>query len=236
MVNLIIYIVAHGRPDTFNACLEGVKRFAKAAPYQVTAWPFVVCTQGDEENIKLCRSHCVTYIEAPNDPLGAKFNAGLEYVKRYKWTHLMQLGSDDILSNRLWGRYYAPFMHGVKLFGVCGLWVYHKNTGKVKSFQDSNQIFGAGRVISRQVIEKLNYRLWDDEVQRGLDNNSYKKMMATGAIFDEVFYAINGNHYLLDIKEDGKNINEWDTFPGEEKKMPTPELDFPELKRLQYEF
>lgn len=169
-----------------------------------------VVTIGDSENIALLQQFEVNYIECPNEPLGAKHNAGLAaaLVREDGATHFMVLPSDDLISpewkDACTGYDYATVPSCVVLDPV-------KRQAKVLLARPGGRMkFGACRVFSRKVIDRVGM-LWTDHRVRALDMNSDGKVRAAG--FELKVAKIRGPSFV-DIKTH-ESLWGFDTWSGD---------------------
>ena len=108
----------------------------------------------EPEDITLANHYGHVPAEAPNLPLGAKHNTGLEYALMQDFDYLMQLGSDDFLCDSFWLNkdVKQALEQRLPIFGFNNLLVMHATDRKMKS---SNFLrpFGAGRFIRRSLLD-----------------------------------------------------------------------------------
>lgn len=145
-----IFAAMHGRHDSFQIFKAGVDRLRKNFDCDV----FMVCTTVDDAN--LLRLMEIPYVVADNHPVSDKHNAGLRgALADGDWTHLLIMGSDDVITNegfdllcRLNPRH-AGFYGGL-FYDLrndrCKHWDYPRDLS-------SRRLFGAGRMLSRELIE-----------------------------------------------------------------------------------
>lgn len=167
-------------------------------------------TIGDEVNIALLKQFGVNYIECPNQPLGAKHNAGLAaaLIREDDATHFMVLPSDDLISpewkDACTGYHYATVPSMAVLDPV-------KRQAKVLLARPGGRMkFGACRVFSREVVSRVGM-LWDDHRMRALDMNSDGRVRAAG--FELKVAKIRGPSFV-DIKTQ-ESLWGFDTWSGD---------------------
>jgi len=131
------------RPEITAICFRGLCRLREE--FDITA--LAVHSGGFEE---LCQLYDVIPLEHKNLPLGKKWNAGLREALKYDWDYLLTLGSDDLLSNELLRNY--TWQDEAAGINRCG--ILDTLTGETAIFDNSYAI-GCGRVIRRDVIERL---------------------------------------------------------------------------------
>jgi len=157
------------------------------------------------------------WIQRNNKPLGNKMNEGMTSSFSHilnKWAYLMNLGSDDILSNDYWDKVRPHLENKEDIIGMNQIVIYEPSTSRAKilKLNDSHScnIWGGGRLISRRAIEKTieeKGHIYEPILNSGLDTSSQNNIMeATGAE-----PAVIDGHYLLDIKTE-ENINTFDSL------------------------
>lgn len=152
-INILLFFPVWHRRDILRICLEGVKRLIDYNSKQYKILPFAVVS--DKADADLLSEYNIPYIEYSNDFLGRKKNAGLaEALKRFDFDYLLEIDSDDLLSNNLLD-HYLPFMEkAVPAFGPNQCSGIDMSNGEV-GFVKTKLIIGAGRMIHREVLEKM---------------------------------------------------------------------------------
>lgn len=146
----------------------------------------VAYSEGDTENAATCDNFNFHSGELPNNPLAGKFNAALNSAWLRGAERVMILPSDDFVSPA-WVKA-AREEEGDYLFPhTCAIMDSETQAAyKIRKLglSDGRQVgtlrFGAGRVISRKVIEKLAGTLWPTHLNRGLDTASHNAIIAAG--------------------------------------------------------
>jgi hypothetical protein len=164
-----IFAAMHGRQEIVDIFRAGVERLQSSFDCDL----FVVCS--DDEDAMYCDVNHVKYAKCPNDPISDKHNYGVKQaLLDTDWTHLLIMGSDDVITNdglRILSQMkprHAGFYGG--LFyntqnGDCKHWDYPRDL-------NIKRLFGAGRIVSRELIE---YCIERQEIQSVLDTGSIVK-------------------------------------------------------------
>jgi hypothetical protein len=208
MHHILTYTPVWQRPHIFEICLKGIHRLQNYKPKQFHIQPFFVISESSM--IQPLQRYGYPFIFYQNSPLGAKKNAGLHYIlKNYKFDYLMEIGSDDLLTNQYLDLVDEYMRAGVPQFCPSNVYFIDTRTGK-PGFWETEKILGLGRTISHAALKKLKGRdLWIPQKQRGMDTCSWRmlqKLKITNTIVpvaDEV--------YGLDLKS-SVNINQLDRF------------------------
>lgn len=164
----------------------------------------------DPENKKLAEEHSDFVVETTNEPLGRKMNTGMAEAVKQEFELLMQLGSDNLISNAGMMKNVDMFCKGNLFFGHNRILFYDSVTKKAKQKFYGN-VFGAGRCIARPILIKAMRKapLWEDDRKRGLDISSEHSIeKSVGFISIPVEFVVP---QVIDIKSD-ENIWAYDYF------------------------
>tara|TARA_B100001248_G_C27395864_1_gene465501 strand:- start:2835 stop:3701 length:867 start_codon:yes stop_codon:yes gene_type:complete len=119
----------------------------------------------------------VDWIYTDNKPLGRKWQIGLDECKKYNPNAVLINGSDDLLSTN-WVKTCYHYIHN-KQFDIVGksnwylLDLIEKKPYKLM-YKNANILLGAGRMISRNILDQINWNLFPLNLNRGLDNHCNK--------------------------------------------------------------
>lgn len=129
----------------------------------------------------------VRYIEAPNDPLGSKWQAGIEEARGLDPDGILILGSDTFLSPN-WLEVCIPYLEQVDIVGKGRWYVCNALPGKKLEIiqrayargQAMSHPVGGGRLIGRGILEKIGWQLFPP-FNQAMDTHSLMRMRAAGA-------------------------------------------------------
>lgn len=181
------------RPQITEICFSGINRMRTHPDYDIQALAVI----SEESMIPLCEKYGVDWVITDNTPLGKKKNEGLRYAEKFEFDYLMEIGSDDLITNELLTSYKKHL--GVDFFGIRDAAYIHSLDGACRRLI-SKSTYGAGRMIKRSVLEKMNWALWDDNKLKGLDNNSVFRMAREGVFYRQV--PPMDRPGVIDIKSD----------------------------------
>lgn len=125
------------------------------------------------------------YIEVANSPLAAKMNATTIRAKEKGYTHVICVGSDDLLSKELMDEYLNLIKKGYDYIGVTDFYFYEIESGKAAywgGYRDRQRIghtAGAGRVISKTLLDEWEWKPWDNKDSKYLDNSMQNKLRSS---------------------------------------------------------
>lgn len=226
-MKFLVFLAVWQRPEITEICFMGLKRLRERSRFSIECLAVI----SEEEMIPLCEKYGIRWTMFANNPLGAKKNHGLNEAMKLEWDYLLEIGSDDLVKDELL-EMYAEYAGKYEMFGTKDSIVLDSETGRCIRLQ-SDTIYGLGRCISRQVIEKhcfgfeviakegimaqgrttgkgkkgffrvdqaaelkilgrvevlgeAKYKLWNDMIDRGLDNNSNYFLLTVGVGYKTV--------------------------------------------------
>lgn len=150
----LFFIPAWQRREITEICYRSLQRVIATSPPEIGCEVLTVVS--DKKDERLARKYDFHTFSTPNEPLGKKFNAGMEYaLNEYEFDYVFQLNSDDVLSTDIWRAFLPYFQKKRPFFGLETLYFYDLPTGRMKRY---HYFDGCGiRVISRTAIEKAGW-------------------------------------------------------------------------------
>lgn len=136
-------------------------------------WDVVrVCveTPGDPDPAQY--THGWHYAQAENAPLSAKWQAGVDAARDLGADAVMILGSDDFVNAAFLESVTDALEAGAEYVQPSGLWVYDAPTAQYpagRCFFGYAQRIGAGRTLSRHLLDRLGWQLWTEAGPGRLD-------------------------------------------------------------------
>ncbi len=142
----------------------------------------VICSGDGREERKLCESLGAEWVQHRNRPLGQKWNAAFQAAEKYKPDACLFVGSSDFVSDN-WITELAPLVAEYDLIGTAGCffldigdemrlcyWPGYTNNRKGESI-------GIGRLISSRVLDKMQWKPFDDHLDRSLDYSMQQRVL-----------------------------------------------------------
>jgi hypothetical protein len=173
-MKLLVFLAVWKRPEITEVCFMGIKRLQNYSPtFHVE--PFAVISE--ESMIPLCERYGVEWCMHENLPLGAKKNFGLSQLRDKDFDFMMEIGSDDLILGELLNQY-EKFFVKYDFFGITDAAYINAETLECARLQ-SDAVYGAGRVISKKALEKMDYSLWGNR-NRGMDKSSLTSLYNSG--------------------------------------------------------
>lgn len=169
------------RPHVFD--LFGIntnKLISECSEHEIQV--FVAGSEGDTSRSQ-AHEYDFNYIEHPNQPLYAKFNAATRLAGEWHPNYVMVMGSDDIMDLKMLRNYYRHMDKGVDLIGSLGWYFYDINkdfaylwNGYAEKW-NKGMTCGAGRMLSRKLMEALNWEPWQPQVLgEGMDRTMERRL------------------------------------------------------------
>jgi len=207
-INLMVYFAVWRRPEITELCLMGIERMRSHPAYSIQAFAVI----SEPEMIPLMNQYDIKWVMHENMPLGKKKNYGLKALNHFDFDYLMEIGSDDLVTDYLLNQY-LEYFGKYDFFGISDCLYIESETGECRRQLTNASTYGAGRVISRKVLEMIDWTLWPDNISRGMDNASIRNIKQFGIEFHKVKPGICPG--LIDIKSP-ENIWKFNYFIGTE--------------------
>lgn len=147
----------------------------------------VVIVSGSEGNRSknLVEKHGFIYCEMPNSNLASKVNAPVKIARNLKADYIFAMGSDDVISVEAFNIYIRQMEKGIDFIGVTDFYFY--DTVSKKSIYWGGYLekwrfghtCGACRAISKKLLEKWNWTVWESKHNTVLDNSIQDKLTIT---------------------------------------------------------
>jgi len=201
MIKIAVITTAYKRPlilDLFLKNFISVKR-------DIKEWCDLQLFIAGDEEINYGKVEGCTFIRFENKPLGKKWNSLLDFTKGFDYNFVT--GSDDIFNAQLFESYKPYIYSGYDYLGLLDSYYYYIYYADCIRYSEGykgarqGEPDGGGRLIHKSIIEKLRYKLWDDEIDSGLDWSMTKRIKP----FITKSKFLNGKErgaYFIDIKSD----------------------------------
>ena len=154
-IKLKLFLAVWKRPEITELCFLGIQRLKTHPSFDISA--FAVISEVDM--IGLCEKYDIDWIITENLPLGKKKNFGLRQLSYYDFDFMMEIGSDDLVTNNLLTQY-LPYFEKYDFFGISDVAYIESENGECRRLIADKTTYGAGRVISKDLLEKMDYQIW----------------------------------------------------------------------------
>lgn len=190
-----LLICVYERHDLERIVIDNFKR-------QSEKFGFDIIIVGSEGVLSKQLADGCHYVECENYPVSNKHNKGLEKAKELNAKGVILMGSDDFVSDSYF-EFIEQFNEQTsELIGLKDLYFYSTKTKKLgywKGYTSKSTTVGAGRYFSRAILEQMDWQLWSDKKNKGLDTDCLKRLTKNG-ITERIFTMEESNVFLVDIK------------------------------------
>jgi hypothetical protein len=157
-IKLLFFLAVWKRPEITEICFMGLQRLKKLGTFHVEHFAVI----SEVEMIPLCEKYGVEWCMHDNEPLGAKKNYGLRQAMKKEFDYLVEFLN------------VYPFDRDV--MALSDFVMLNTEDGECRRLTKSHGYYGLGRAISKrcltELFEKGSVGIWDNRLERGLDNYS----------------------------------------------------------------
>lgn len=204
------------RPEIFEMFAAAIKKLHH------DELEIIVIVAGSEgqKTRRMVNKHGFLYIETPNFPLSNKMNQTTLSAVKSGAKYVLCVGSDDLITQELLNRYVLSIKKNVDFAAVTDFYFYDTKTDVFaywSGYKDKKRIghtCGAGRMLSRALLMKMNCKPWSENINKGLDS-SMSKRLNTIIHKSDVFSLKSENLFAFDVKSD-MNITKFELWPNTE--------------------
>ena len=145
----------------------------------------VICVGDGEKEKIVCTEAGAVWVPHQNKPLGAKWNKGFKAARELHPDAVLYVGSSDWLSDS-WLTVMQPYVNQHQMAGVPGMHLLDIGTSmrvcKWAGYTNGrrNETIGIGRVISAQLLNKIDWMPFDDTKDNSMDRCMKDKAAAVG--------------------------------------------------------
>lgn len=232
-IKIAIVTAIWKRPEVFKLFCKGIRQFwSKRYHDKVVVDVFIAGSEGDiSRRLVQGELPVANYVEIKNDPLARKMNAALQLARGYDFA--LCVGSDDVIHPDLFDRYIAAAERGIDFVGVLDFYFWDTKTRKAAYWGGYREKYrqgmtcGAGRMFSARLLDQWNWKIWNDEHSRILDNSSDEKLRGINHS-SEIFSLRETGLFGLDIKspENMTPFELWDNTHFIDSEIITTKFDF----------
>lgn len=177
-IKLLIYLALWKRPQITELCFKGLNRLRHHPDFDIQ----VLAVVSEPEMLTLCDKYNVIAVTHSNTPLGRKKNFGLQAARALQFDYMMEIGSDTLVLNELLDEYKKDFIGVHHFFGIGDCAFIDSETRACRRVGGAST-YGGGRMISRHALEVMDFKIWPDGLNRGLDNASVFKLAREGGFW-----------------------------------------------------
>lgn len=218
-MKLAICTGAYKRHDLLDLWCRYYADLQKRIPMEI----IVACSE--TETLRIVQEHGHTGFIVNNHPLTRKFNMAATYAEGADYT--IMVGSDDFMTEKTLRHYITLFDRGIDYVGVLDWWFYDSLSGKslywagYDKAANRGHACGAGRALSKNLMEKLDWQPWAAGYDLILDTGMDARLAEIP--HTKHFFSLNQLQlFALDIKtsENMTRYAEWpNTIPMDTEQM-----------------
>ena len=176
-MKLTIVTPIYKRPDIFSIYCTNILHIISRSDIDIQV--VIIGSEGIESfNRTPSQFH---YIEWFNVPLAMKWQQGLNYAKETDTDYVMILGSDDIFDINLFREMEKAMRERFDYIGLTDRYFYEFND-RTLTFWDGykgvlkGRFAGSGRILSRKLLDKIDWKPWYLGKNTGLDKMLSEKI------------------------------------------------------------
>jgi len=166
-MNPIVLIAMYGRKPLVQINLELLhKQKCKVIVITSSDSDYHFVRDLDFDNVRICT--------APNQPLGKKWQIGVDFCRAAQADPLIILGSDDFLSSD----FISKACELKEDFTFFTEWYIHDSIKKKDYKLKYRKVFplGSGRVFSKSFLDRHDWKIFDDTRSRLLDDYAWQNI------------------------------------------------------------
>ncbi len=157
-----------------------------------------VVVVGSERGRSRAIAEGFSYVDVPNSPLGAKFNAGVLACRDLKPDYWTIAGSDTFFRPTLWEDVASMMEDGDKYMGVRDLFMWKPGDGTAiywPGYEKKVKPIGPLRFVHSTIMDGVAWRPYAANKERGLDASA-------DTHFPEARMISGKDHLVLSVKTD----------------------------------
>lgn len=186
-LKLAIITAVWKRPEVFKMFAQGIHALAPTFErLNVDCQVMIAGSEGSlSKNMVLEQGPPFnTYSETENQPLAQKVNLPLRAARTWGADYVLCVGSDDIISPELMELYIGAMRKNADFIGVTDFYFYDTLTKTAAYWGGYREPFrkgvtcGAGRVISKRLLDLWQWKIWETKHNSVLDTSIDEKLKA----------------------------------------------------------
>lgn len=202
-IKVAIVTAVWKRPEVFELFAKGIRELINNSDVDIEV---IVAGSEGPESREMVKKHGFIYVEMPNEPLASKVNQPVLIAGQLNVDYVLCVGSDDIITPGLMKVYESYMRSGVDYIAVTDFYFYDLVSKKAAywgGYTDKRKghTAGAGRLISRRLMDKWNWRPWEVKDSKVLDNSMQNKLKTTPHT-EAIFSLKEKNVFAIDIKSE----------------------------------
>lgn len=190
-----VLTAAYGRKRLFYEFCEHINNIEQKLPH---TFYNVAAISERTINTDTLEARNFDSVFCKNFPLSNKFNTGLEAFRQFDPEYVIVLGSDDFIDYETLRKLIRVMeLSKADLIGITDAYMFDLSTNGLYYFSGycnhrKGETVGAGRCFSRRILQELDYNLWKDGINCGLDRST-----------TELMKDMDFTYYPMSCMEDG---------------------------------
>jgi len=189
----------HGRQDTVKYCLDKMPFIDKVMIYTT-----------NKDGVFLESTDVIAKGQYKNNPLSYKWNAAVMTLEQLEFDAVILLGSDDYI-DEAFVEFVGKNIDKYEMIAFTDIYFKEDDALYYWSGYDGTrkgEPCGAGKVYTKQFLERIKYNLFNDAKERGLDGISWKRCKEAN-VKVLVTSLLDNDLFLCDVK-DGEGLTSLD--------------------------
>jgi len=205
-MTICIPTIMYKRWATFKVFEQGIRELQQA----YSDIEFKVLVVGTDDSLIIPEDFI--YFGYPNEPLSRKAQYRLEMAEHIKADYYLFLGSDDIVSPLTFEHYLNCISQGCKWIAPLDLYAWkdgqvYYSAGYGSGNPRQGESLAVGRMLSRDVLDRVGWTLWPEFKYRNIDRMAYDRLNKLN--IRKNFFGLNQvNGFICDIKT-SENVSRW---------------------------
>lgn len=230
-MKITVVMAIHRRKEI---TIETIKRLKQQSKY---INGIVLVGDSNVEKDIAVETQCI-YLQTKNQPLGRKWQLGVTKARTIKNHGIMICGSDGWISSN-WLQKLTPYLREYDLIGKNRAYIYNIDTQELlyRGYRKDRAQYpiGSGRIISRRILDKMNWSIFPVNKKSGMDTFSTKKIIRNnGKIFiypkEDIFiFGLKGNYETINPFQKTKQSNNMEAFDIPSKILPFIQTKMPNI-------
>ena len=156
-----------------------------------------------KESRKLAEGAGFHYTEYPNNPVSEKHNETYRQAKQFNPDACLKIDSDNIITEEVF-RYYNRMVNwGYDYTGLLDCYFMFSNSlTYLKGYEDrrAGETVGVGRFVSRNLLEKLNWKILADKRDNLFDGVMHSRILEQKDVIQHAVTCKDVGGYCIDFK------------------------------------
>jgi len=201
--NPVVVIATHNRVEVTKKNIEHLQN-------QRCKIVLVVSREDEEQYFKNLFPEIIVTLFS-NNPLGAKWQHGVDEARKLNADPMIIVGSDDYLSSDYIDRCLNHILKGWELIGTTHWHTYNPNYDLLYKMRYTNQNIsfpiGSGKCFSKSLLDRMRWKVFNGMLSRKLDDQGYNNALRVNARI-----CLDNDLTVLAVKGEWKAMNKLEDY------------------------